>query len=205
MKCVCLYLILILFVFTIGNVYSQNKHQKNFIGLLPSKYEKINGIAIGLVGSEVYCDYKISKQSNGLNIQLGQGILLTPIIFYKMNYLYLYNHSQIDSMLISADTSYYKAKHNGLLCSAFGTGTDLVNGVTLSGFFSVHKIVNGLSISFLGSNYYKLRGLSVALINKSIQTNGIQVGIYNNSVVLHGIQFGLWNKNQKRSLPIVNW
>ena len=49
---------------------------KNGITFLPSKAACINGLAIGFVGSEVYCDYKITKVSNGFNLQIGQGILL---------------------------------------------------------------------------------------------------------------------------------
>jgi hypothetical protein len=181
------------------------KINKNFIGFLPSKSNCINGIAIGVVGSEVFCDYKISKISNGLNLQVGQGLILSPLILYDMKYLYKKNKYQIDSLLLSTDTSYFKAKHNGLICSLFGSATDKINGISISGFFSVHKIINGLSISTIGINYYKINGVSIAIINKGILTKGVQFGVYNSSVELKGIQFGLWNKNKKRSFPIINW
>ena len=98
-----------------------------------------------------------------------------------------------------------KAKHNGLICSLFGSATDKINGISISGFFSVHKIINGLSVSAIGINYYKINGVSIAIINKGILTKGLQLGVYNSSVELRGIQFGLWNKNKKRSFPIINW
>lgn len=184
---------------------SENIIKRNFIGFLPSKANYINGIALGIVGSEVYCDYKISKISNGLNIQIGQGLLLSRMLLYDMNYLYNKNQNYTDSLLKSIDTSYYKAKHNGLLLSLFGSATDKINGVSVSGFLSVHKIVNGISISLFGLDQYKLNGISISTINKCISTNGLQIGIYNNSVNVNGLQIGFWNRNTNRSLPILNW
>lgn len=184
---------------------STSKNQQNVLGFLPSKYEYINGIAIGLVGSEVYCDYKISKISNGLNLQFGQGLFLSPMLFYNMSYMYRKDSNHIDSMLFSIDTSYFKAKHNGLLISLFGSATDKINGMAISSVFSSHKKMNGLSISLLGSAYHIMNGVSISIINKSISSNGVQIGLYNNSLHLHGLQIGLWNRNKKRSLPFVNW
>lgn len=184
---------------------SLSKKQRNIVGLLPSKFEVINGIAVGLVGSEVYCDYKISKISNGLNLQIGQGLFLSPFLLYNMSYLYKKDKEYIDSIIISSETTYYKAKHNGLILSIFGSATDKINGMSLSGFFSIHKIFNGFSFSLLGLNHYKMNGVSISIINKSIITNGLQIGIYNNSLELKGIQLGLLNRNKKRTLPIINW
>lgn len=187
------------------NKDSNQKYNLNFIGFLPSKHKEINGLAIGIIGSEVYCDYKTSKISNGINLQIGQGILLVPILFMSKNELYKKENKYIDSLVIQADTSYYKAKHNGFILSIFGTATDKINGLSFSGLISVNKILKGLSITIIGANYYKLNGVSISLINKSILTNGLQIGVYNSSVKLNGIQLGLWNKNNNRSFPIINW
>lgn len=184
---------------------SNQKSNQNFIGFLPSKHKTINGIAIGITGSEVYCDYKTSKLSNGINLQIGQGILFVPIFFMSNNELYKKENKYIDSLVLLADTSYYKAKHNGLILSIFGTATDKINGLSFSGLINVNKILKGLSISIIGANYYKLNGVSISLVNKSILTNGLQIGVYNSTVRINGIQLGLWNKNKNRSFPILNW
>jgi hypothetical protein len=34
---------------------------------------------------------------------------------------------------------------------------------------------------------------------------GVQIALFNSSMNFKGIQIGLWNKNQKRSLPFINW
>jgi hypothetical protein len=181
------------------------KSNQNVIGLLPSKSKNINGIAIGIVGSEVYCDYKTSKISNGINLQIGQGILLLPMLFYDMSNLNSKYKIYNDSILLSIDTSYYKAKHNGLIYAILGSGTDIINGISVSNFYSSHKKINGFNISLLGVTYYKTNGISISLINKGIQTNGLQIGLFNSSVMLKGLQIGLWNKNKKRALPLINW
>lgn len=178
---------------------------KNGILFLPSKAACINGIAIGIVGSEVYCDYKITKVSNGLNVQIGQGLLLSPLLLYSSNYLYKKPKINIDSILFETDTAYKKAIHKGLLLTAFGTATDELYGVELSGFLSAHKIINGLSINLIQTITHKLNGVSISIINRAIQTKGLQIGLFNSTVNLKGIQIGLWNRNGRRSLPLVSF
>jgi hypothetical protein len=66
-----------------------------------------------------------------------------------------------------------------------------VKGVSISGLYNVNTSIKGLAIS------------GVCNLNKNC--NGLEIALINNSIKLHGFQIGLWNKNQKRSLPIVNW
>jgi hypothetical protein len=181
------------------------KKSQNIIGFLPSKYSKINGLAIGIIGSETYCDYKISKISNGLNLQIGQGLFILPILFYDISYL---NHKSkvfVDSLILNQDTAYYKAKHNGLLISMFGSATDRINGVTISSIFSLHKKTNGLSVSALGNLIYTMNGISISIINKTVKTRGIQIGLYNSATELNGVQIGLINRSKNRFMPLINF
>jgi hypothetical protein len=54
-----------------------------------------------------------------------------------------------------------------------------------------HYVSNGLTFAFIG--------------NHDTKCKGIQIGLINSAVDLKGLQIGLWNKNQKRSMPIINW
>ena len=80
---------------------------------------------------------------------------------------------------------------NGLDMNLTGSFGSLTNGVTISGILNKHYIVNGVTIALIG--------------NHDTKCNGVQIGLINTCKELKGIQLGLWNKNQKRSLPIINW
>lgn len=80
---------------------------------------------------------------------------------------------------------------NGLDINAAGSFESKTNGVTISAVMNKHYIINGLTVGIIG--------------NHDTKCNGVQVGLINSCKQLKGFQFGLWNKNQKRSLPLINW
>lgn len=80
---------------------------------------------------------------------------------------------------------------NGLDINLTGSFESITNGVTISGILNKHYIINGLTVALIG--------------NHDTRCNGVQIGLINSCKELNGIQLGLWNKNQKRSLPILNW
>ena len=65
------------------------------------------------------------------------------------------------------------------------------NGMMISGVVNYAQQFNGMQISL--SNHINNRGA------------GLQIGLFNRAKNFRGIQLGLWNKNDKRSLPIINW
>ena len=95
-----------------------------------------------------------------------------------------------------------------------------MNGVSFSPLGNLMEKHNGISLSILGNEAYIANGLFIGLGNLAVDFNGIEIGVIN-TVVGHGvgiqiglfneakdfkgIQLGLWNKNEKRSLPFVNW
>lgn len=183
-----------------------NKQRNRYgIATLPSRSKNIYGIAIGPGGSELYCHLPYTRYSHGINLQLpGQGFVLTLMLIhnpFKQNYI----NNLADSSLIYADTSFIRSVHNGLLLSVLGTMTMRVNGISFSGFYSSGYRVNGISLNLLGNLYSKINGLVIGVINHTIETNGLQLGFINKTVNLKGFQIGLWNKNERRSLPLINW
>lgn len=177
------------------------------IGLLPSKAKNIFGIAIGPIGSECFCYLPYTRNSNGLNIQLGQGIFQT----FMIKSWNLDKYTEIIDSLNNADILHSKSIplkkviHNGILLAVFGTFSDQINGISCSAWMSSNRIVNGLSFNLLWNIQQTINGAVIGIANTTIKTYGVQVGLYNKSVKLKGFQFGIWNVNEKKTLPLVNW
>ncbi|MDX5347487.1 MAG: hypothetical protein LPK19_09585, partial [Hymenobacteraceae bacterium] len=183
------------------------------IWLTPSLAKSINGIAIGIIGPDVPCNMPESatQTSNGLNLQVITNGLFIPLVAIAeapLSKYYRGYHSdssikaEADSIL-SATT--YPSTHNGLELAAFGTTTARVNGVSVSPWASQHISMNGLAVNGIWNVFLKSNGISIAAVNSSLSVKGTQIGIINQTIKLKGLQFGLWNRNEKRSLPLVNW
>lgn len=171
---------------------------------IPSGKKNIYGFAFGLVGSETICNIEGIKKSHGINLQIfGQGFFI-PLNRKAFGYK---SSLQSDSswMVKSKNDSNYKAIHNGLLLSSFGTLTDKTNGIALSSWCSLGYEMNGITINLFASKYVSLNGLSISINNEANSVKGVQVGIINRTSKLKGIQIGIWNVNHKRKLPIINW
>lgn len=79
-----------------------------------------------------------------------------------------------------------------------------INGFEIN-VLSFANSCNGLSISAINITN-EINGVSVGVIrNFAEKCSGVQIGLINESDDLKGFQFGLWNKNNKRSLPFINW
>jgi len=172
--------------------------------LLPSAKKNIYGLSIGLIGSETICNIKGTKKSHGINVQLiGQGIFVP---FNRASFSYK-NAFQDDSsfMVKQFDPTNFRAQHNGILISGFGTWTEASNGIVISGLSSIGYVMNGFAFNLLSSKYTKLNGVSVSISNEAFDVKGMQIGLINKTNKLSGVQFGLWNVSGKRKLPILNW
>jgi hypothetical protein len=172
--------------------------------LLPSAKKNIYGISIGLIGSETICNIKGTKKSHGVNFQLfGQGIFVP---FNRKSFSYK-NTMQNDSsfMVRQYNPANFRAQHNGILISGFGTWTEASNGIVISGLSSLGYVMNGIAFNLLSSKYTKMNGISVSINNEAYEVKGMQIGLINRTNKLSGVQFGLWNVSGKRKLPILNW
>jgi hypothetical protein len=179
-----------------GNAY--------ILWLLPSTKKNIYGLSIGLIGSETICNIKGTKRSHGVNIQLfGQGIFVP---FNRKSFSYKNTMKDDSSFMVKQyDPANFRAQHNGILISGFGTWTEASNGIVISGLSSLGYSMNGLAFNLLSSKYTKMNGISVSINNEAHEVKGIQFGLVNRTNKLSGVQIGLWNVSGKRKLPILNW
>jgi len=172
--------------------------------IIPSAKENIFGVCMGLVGSETICNIPYVKKSHGINIQLfGQGFF---VFLNRKAFSFKQSLDAEKGFLRGiSDSSFYKAKHNGIIFSTFGTFTDVINGVSMSAGASMGFLMNGLSINLFTSKYGQVNGVILAMFNQAHDMSGLQIGLVNKTNELHGFQIGLWNVNSKRKLPLINW
>ena len=183
---------------------SSQKEKGYVFRIIPSTLKNFYGISIGLIGSEVICNVNHPRNSHGINLQLvGQGLFI-PLNPRAFSFSSALSHDTC-WLVINAQNKTYKAKHNGLLISGFGTMTDYSNGIVISGLSSMGFEMNGISINILSSKYVEINGIAISLFNQAHTVNGIQFGLINKSNKVNGLQIGLWNVNQKRKLPLINW
>jgi len=191
--------------------YGQINKKRPIIWVIPSLDTRINGVAVGfMINSLKETDSVLTTEINGLNIEIiGVGLLLllapSDPIYHKSDSAY-FDNSYVDTIINSYNSAKYKV--NGISISLAGTvGHDInINGINLSGLNTLTGKTNGLSTSILINMNGVVNGVSVAvLLNKTIQTKGLQIGLFNQTKRLRGFQIGLWNKNEKRSLPFINW
>jgi hypothetical protein len=100
-----------------------------------------------------------------------------------------------------------RQKITGVNLSFFGTLADAqLNGLNIGGLTTQVENINGISVSGLTNSAGVVKGICIALLhNKAATVKGIQIGLVNKAASLRGLQLGLWNRNEKRSLPFINW
>lgn len=110
-----------------------------------------------------------------------------------------------DSMICPANYNAFK-KVNGLQVGFINLEPAIINGLEINASGSFESVTNGVTVSVATNNHYVINGLTVAVIaNNDYKCRGIQIAALNTCNDLKGFQFGLWNKNQRRSLPFINW
>lgn len=95
---------------------------------------------------------------------------------------------------------------NGLQLGFINLEPTIINGIDINASGSLNSITNGTTISITPNFHYLINGVTLSVMgNFDYKCIGIQIGLFNSCANLKGIQFGLWNKNQKRSMPFINW
>lgn len=192
------------------------------IWFIPSKAEKVNGIAIGPIESGIF---KEKQKVNGITVNiLGLGTF-APLMPESLASRYFKddNNSRLDSIISSEldhmDTIPETYIHNGLVASLGGIATQTINGISVSTIGHVSSRSNGILLNGLITVIFKAQGVTSGIINESFSLSGVQLGIFNKAVVLKGIQIGLSNKslkgkgfqiglinkNPKRTTILINW
>ena len=97
-------------------------------------------------------------------------------------------------------------KVNGCQIGFINTEPTVINGLDINASGSFESVTNGVTVSAATNNHYVINGLTIAAIaNSDFKCHGVQIAMFNSCNDLKGFQFGLWNKNQRRSLPFINW
>lgn len=115
---------------------------------------------------------------------------------------------EIDLYGISASATFaYGRKTNGIAIAGMGMMAERMNGIMISPGSNAANKVNGIMIGGMWGNYAKqFNGIQISVENTVlVQGRGLQIGVFNKAKNFRGIQLGLWNKNEKRSLPFINW
>lgn len=102
---------------------------------------------------------------------------------------------------------HYSRKNNGIAIAGMTNSIERANGLVIG--FGGNGVYEGNGImlaSVWGNETMRFNGLQISGFNSILEKGtGIQIGLWNTAKNFRGIQLGLWNKNDKRSLPLINW
>jgi len=188
---------------------------------------KINGLSVGF-NSTFKIDHVVV---NGINFELlGFGFFgplfpQSPIkqIDYDSKEKYVSDtvSLRLNGINLSPSGSICDCNMNGLNINGMSSKFNVTNGLNIAAYANFSNVLNGCQFAFIGndvvffngiqcafltnSSQVKSNGVQISAINSSNKIKGVQLGVVNIAEHLKGIQIGLWNKNQKRSLPFINW
>jgi hypothetical protein len=188
---------------------------------------QIHGLSVGLNTGVKVENVKV----NGLNLELFGFGILAPLIPHspvtadgnsvKTQFLKDTVALQINGINLSPLGSFCECNINGFNLNGMASASNVVNGLSLAFFGNFAQIsngaqcsivandvafFNGMQFSFLtNSSQAESNGVQISAINNALNHKGVQVGVINKAHHLKGMQWGFWNKNQKRSLPFINW
>ena len=185
--------IVLISLITLGSLSSQTK---SFVSYSPGGANEVHGIMFNVfpnVKEERNCT--IIK---GLELEISPASLL--VFAMTWSYALLDDHSwRYDSIQLEI-LKEIEGVHLGIV----NLEPSKVDGLELN-ILNLNNNCRGVSIA--GFNIAnQIEGVSVGVIrNYADKCDGVQIGLFNETEELNGFQFGLWNKNQKRSLPFINW
>lgn len=193
------------------NLYGQDTipehvdNKKYIAWISPSKATHVYGLMFNFF--PIFLDY---DSTDKYPIIYGSEFNLNPLgiffpIMLAVHSLDPNTHGPVAESLDSIPFDRFKIVH-GLQAGFINMEPTIVNGLDINLTGSFESKTNGLTISLLMNKHYISNGLTFALIgNHDTKCNGVQIGLINSAVEMKGLQIGLWNKNQKRSMPIINW
>lgn len=158
----------------------------------PSAY-KVNGINVS--GSGTFCNCDI----NGINAGFMGHIVnnVNGVSFAMINIIRQHQGIQFAVMNMT-----YKIRG---IQVGYVSQNYYGQGIIIGLFENYNKQLDGLQLSVWNDNENS-RGAQIGIIyNRTEKLKGVQVGVINKSKDTKGLQIGLWNKNEKRTLPFINW
>lgn len=131
----------------------------------------------------------VSQQIYGINLSTGT---FENIDAYGISVTGLMHYSRKNNGISIAGLTNTIERANGILFGFGGNEVYQGNGIMLSGVW--------------GNGAMRFNGIQISVENYIFEKGrGIQIGFFNSAKNFRGIQLGLWNKNDKRSLPFINW
>ncbi len=162
-------------------------------------YHKKNAVILGVSGG-LWAGMDSARKTTTIGLRVeapGTGLLAAFVPSSPV--------SLTDSAFQEFKKSTVSERVYGLNVSLMGTTCNCtVVGVSVGTIAQILGRMNG--ISFGAISFAEVHnGLQLSVFSQTYKMNGIQIGFMNNSSRTRGIQIGIWNKNEKRSLPIINW
>jgi hypothetical protein len=113
-------------------------------------------------------------------------------------------NTYVNGIDINLIANYY-AQSNGISLTGLANYLGINNGLQIARLLNDCGVSNGVQVACFSHAIYA-KGLQIGGCNIAKNgMKGVQIGLYNRCKNCSGIQIGLWNKNDKRSLPLVNW
>lgn len=202
-------LVLVLLLSITSPLFSQNDTLKNppatdkkyIMWVSPSKATHVYGLMFNVWPK----DHGPYPKINGIEFNICPIGAFTPFLtaLYSLDIGKMMNSN--DDLLPVSTLNNFKTV-NGLQVGLFNPEPTVINGLDISATGSFESVTNGVTLSAVRNGHYIINGLTVAAMGNSDYTcNGVQIALINSCKNLKGFQFGIWNKNQKRSLPFINW
>jgi len=161
----------------------------------------------------------VTQQIYGINISTGT---YERIDAYGISVSGITHYSRKNNGIALSGVTNNIERLNGIAISSYGNSIYKGNGLIIAGVGNNVKHFKGVAVGLFGNSIYKGKGLLIGggventaqyfsgiqigienyILEKGI---GLQIGVFNKAVNFKGIQLGIWNKNQKRSLPFINW
>lgn len=197
------------------NVFAQDKSEeenvrKCIVGVWPTGVDQVNGLMFNFWPKDV-SQKKLKEGTADLPTTNGLEINLNPLGPFAAGAIFFYHFIEPKTWEPVKDTMDMQVvknfkKINGVQIAFLNIEPTVMNGIEIHMAGSYGTLVNGVSVGLIVNKRYRLNGLGVAVVgNHDAIVNGVQVGLFNTASKLKGFQFGLWNKNEKRSLPFINW
>ncbi len=182
---------------------SNNIDKKYVIWYSPSHATHVYGLMVNFFFKEGVWYQNTYPTTYGVELNLNPIGIVAPLMILLAS-----TDSAFNSPPLLTDTVNFSSfkQINGLQIALLNMDVTVINGLNINAFASRETATNGLTFSLLSNKEYFTNGLTLALLgNHNTRCYGVQIGLVNSCRKLRGVQLGLWNKNQKRSLPIINW
>jgi hypothetical protein len=192
-------------IFTQNDTLKDDK-KKYIVYFSPSKATHVNGLMFNFWFKDSYDKDTKYPLINGAEIDLNLGgvLALSMVVAHSLFDTVAFEPLKTKELEEFINEPYKRI--NGFHVGICNMDNVNINGLSLNGSFSFKARVNGLAFSTIINANYQVNGISLSVLkNSDFACNGIQIGLFNTCRKLRGFQFGLWNKNQKRSLPLINW